>query len=71
MTQGLDVEVAGWLTKMADLEAAVDVLRLQRDEEIDEIFTLEVMAEVQVIRLRFEAEQKATMDGIAELKAKI
>ena len=67
----MDIEVAAWLTKMADLEAAMDVLRLQMVDEVEEIYPVEVMAEVEAIKLRFEVEQKATMDGIAGLREKI
>lgn len=67
----LDVEVAAWLAEMADLEVGIDALRLQMEDEVAEIYPVELMAEVQIIRLRYEAGQKETQARIAELRDKI
>lgn len=71
MTQRLDVEIAGWPGDMVDLEAAIDVLWLQVEDEVAEIYPVELMAQVQVIRLRFEADQEATQARIGELRERI
>jgi hypothetical protein len=71
MTQGLDTEVSGWLSEMADLEAGIDALRFQMEDEIAEIYPVELMAQVDLVRLRYEQDQKQTQARIAELKEKV
>lgn len=71
MTQNIDQEITAWLSEMADLEAALDALRLQMEEDIAEVYTPEIRAQVKAIESDHQFTQQQTQDRIADLRERI
>ena len=67
----VQMDVAGWLAEMTDLQAAIDVLRLQMEDEVAAVYTPEIKAQVKAIEVRHNADQEATQARIGELRGRI